>query len=288
MELASNALDQFLFGEPAFSGPTFAKSINESQHLIKERISQGGGGSSLVQRFKTDAAMLTFRKGPDRWQLGAKLDLFLEGRRGIRRGDPAGNFASPSRKRVLDPVQEELLRGFEDGTISVRIARHELRQDESFEGGVDLRRTDRQLKTHLSHRRTPSFIAQELHENEDVLGSQAGLWHSIFAIRESRITPLGTGWLAINPQNLQSSLGPCDRDEDDQGAASSASIHDGIRARITIVKSTGRLGFDRDRDTGPRDVFLHDFDLPRGLGREAIFDRRQSWIFVGQHGDLAQ
>jgi hypothetical protein len=33
---------------------------------------------------------------------------------------------------------EELLDGFEEGTISVRIARHEPRQDESFEGGVDL------------------------------------------------------------------------------------------------------------------------------------------------------
>jgi hypothetical protein len=184
MELTSNTLDQFLFGEFAFSGPTIAKSINEGQHLIKDRISEGSGRSSLVQRFKTDAAMLTLRKGPDRWQLGAKLDLFVEGRRGIRRGDSAGDFASPSRKRVLDRMQEELLRGFEDGTISVRIARHELRQDESFEGGVDLRRTDRQLKTHLGHRRTPSFIAQELHKNEDVLGSQGGLWHSIFAIRE--------------------------------------------------------------------------------------------------------
>jgi hypothetical protein len=184
MELAPNALDQFLLGELAFSGPTFAKSINEGQHLIKDRISEGSGRSSLVQRFKTDAAMLTLWKGPDRWQLGAKLDVFVEGRRGIRRRYPAGDFASPGRKRVLDPMQEELLSGFEDGTISVRIARHELRQDESFEGGVDLRRTDRQLKTHLSHRRTPSFVAQELHENEDVLGSQAGLWHSIFAIRE--------------------------------------------------------------------------------------------------------
>jgi hypothetical protein len=187
MELTSNALDQFLLGEFAFSGPTFAKSINEGQHLIKDRVSEGSGRSSLVERLETHAALLTFRKGPDRWQLGAKLDVFVEGRRGIRRGDPAGDFASPSRKRVLDPVQEELLRGFEDRTVAVRIARHELRQNESFEGGVDLRRTDRQVKTHLSHRRTPSCIAQELHENEDVLGSQAGLLHSIFAIREWRI-----------------------------------------------------------------------------------------------------
>jgi hypothetical protein len=69
MELASNALDQFLLREPAFSGATFAKGVDEGQHLIKDRVSQGGGRRSLVQGFKADAAVLTFRKGPDWWQL---------------------------------------------------------------------------------------------------------------------------------------------------------------------------------------------------------------------------
>jgi hypothetical protein len=66
MELASNALDQFLLCELAFSGATFTKGINEGQHLIKDRISQGGGRRGLVQRLKTDAAVLTFRKRPYR------------------------------------------------------------------------------------------------------------------------------------------------------------------------------------------------------------------------------
>jgi hypothetical protein len=69
MELASNALDQFLLREVAFSGATFAKGVNEGQHLIKDRISQGGGRRGLVQRFEADAAMLTLRKRPDWWQL---------------------------------------------------------------------------------------------------------------------------------------------------------------------------------------------------------------------------
>jgi hypothetical protein len=121
-------LDQFLLREFAFSGATFTKRIDESEHLIENRITQGGGGSSLVQRLETDAAVLTFRKGPYRWQLGAKLDLFVERRRGIRGGDPAGDFASPSRKRVLHPMHEEFLHGLEERTVSARVARHKLRQ----------------------------------------------------------------------------------------------------------------------------------------------------------------
>jgi hypothetical protein len=77
MELVSKPLDQFLFRELAFSSATIAKRINESQHLIKERISQGSGGSSLVQRLETDAAVLPFRTGPYWWQVGARLDFFV-------------------------------------------------------------------------------------------------------------------------------------------------------------------------------------------------------------------
>ena len=32
---------------------------------------------------------------------------------------------------------------------------------------------------------------------------------------------------------------------------------------------------DRDRDRDPRDVFLHDLDLPRGLERELVQDERE-------------
>lgn len=31
---------------------------------------------------------------------------------------------------------------------------------------------------------------------------------------------------------------------------------------------------DRDRDHDPRDVFVHDLDLPRGLEREIVLDER--------------
>jgi hypothetical protein len=132
MELVSKPLDQFLLRELAFSGATFTKRIDEGEHLIEDRIAQGSGRSSLVQRLETDAAVLTFRKGPYWWQLGSMLDLFVERRRGIRRGDPTGDFASPRRKGVLDPVHEELLHGFEQRTVSVRVARHEPRQRQSL------------------------------------------------------------------------------------------------------------------------------------------------------------
>ncbi|OFW15191.1 MAG: hypothetical protein A3F70_10985 [Acidobacteria bacterium RIFCSPLOWO2_12_FULL_67_14] len=134
MELVSEPFAQFLLRKFALSGATFTKRVDEGEHLVENWIAQGSGGSGLVQRLKADAAVLTFRKRPYWWQLGARLDLFVEGRRGIRRGDPTRNLASPSRKRVLHSVYEELLHGSEQRAVTIRIARHELRQRQSLEG----------------------------------------------------------------------------------------------------------------------------------------------------------
>ncbi|MBI3048188.1 MAG: hypothetical protein HYY76_07725 [Acidobacteria bacterium] len=138
MELMSEPLDQCLLSKLAFSGATFTKGIDEGEHLVENRITQGSGRSSLVQWLEADAAMLTFRKGPYWRQLGTRLDLFVEGRRGIGRRYAAGDFAPPSRKRVLHAVDEELLDRFEERAVSLRIARHEPRQRQSLEGCMDL------------------------------------------------------------------------------------------------------------------------------------------------------
>jgi hypothetical protein len=78
MELMSKPLDQFLLRKPAFSGATFTHRVDKGEHLVQGRIAQGSGGSSFVQRLGTDAAMLTFRKGPYWWQLRSWLDLLVE------------------------------------------------------------------------------------------------------------------------------------------------------------------------------------------------------------------
>ena len=41
-----------------------------------------------------------------------------------------------------------------------------------------------QVDSDLRHGRTPTLIAKQLDEHHDVLGFQACLWHSLFAIRE--------------------------------------------------------------------------------------------------------
>src|SRR5687767_390482 len=61
----SQPLDQFLLRELSFSGATFTKRIDEREHLVENRIAQGSGRSSLIQRLEADTAVLTFRKRPN-------------------------------------------------------------------------------------------------------------------------------------------------------------------------------------------------------------------------------
>src|SRR5437867_2302408 len=68
-----------------------------------------------------------------------------------------------------------------------------------------------------------------------------------------------------------------DDDTRDASAAGSVSIGDWRDLdRDRDREIDGERGLDRDRETGPpdpRDVFLHDVDLPRGDERETVFDR---------------
>jgi hypothetical protein len=91
-----------------------------------------------------------------------------------------------------------------------------------------------------------------------------------------------------DPRDVQSSQDPRDRDDDDQGEASAASsvgVDDGRDLDPDRDREIdGQRGLDRDRDAGPpdpRDVFLHDVDLPRGFEREAVFDRDRYYEING-------
>src|SRR5438132_14398031 len=91
-----------------------------------------------------------------------------------------------------------------------------------------------------------------------------------------------------DPRDAQSIQGPRDRDDDDQGEASapsSVSIDDWRDLDPDRDREIdGERSLDRDRDTGPpdpRDVFMHDVDLPRGDERETVFDRDRCYEING-------
>lgn len=182
--------DQFLLSELAFASATFPQGIDERQQLIQEWIPKGSSGSVFVQRFETDAPLVTFRKRPHRRRLGPGVDQPVERWRGIRRGNSTSELARLHGKRILHSVCEEFLDGFEQRTVFVRIARHESRTGQPLQRGVNFGGADREIHAHLSDGRTTTVIAQELCQNEHVLGSQAGR-HSMFANREYRIACLG-------------------------------------------------------------------------------------------------
>src|SRR5438105_4412730 len=91
-----------------------------------------------------------------------------------------------------------------------------------------------------------------------------------------------------DPRDSPTSQDPRDRDDDeasDASAARSVSIDDGRDLDPDREREIdGERGLDRDRDAGPpdpRDVFMHDVDLPRGDERETVFDRDRCYEING-------
>src|SRR5712691_10588245 len=134
----SEPVDQFLLSELAFSSATFAQGIDEREQLIQQWIAQSSSGSGFVQRLEADAALVTFWKRPHRRRLGPGFDQPVERRRGIRSGNSTGELARLRGKCVLHAVHEELLCGFKQRTVSVGIARHESRESQPLQRGVNL------------------------------------------------------------------------------------------------------------------------------------------------------
>jgi hypothetical protein len=78
--MLSKPVDQFAFSERPFPGATVSQCIDERQHLVQERIAEGGSRDRSIQRFERDPSMLPFGKRPHGRQVGTGLDVFVERR----------------------------------------------------------------------------------------------------------------------------------------------------------------------------------------------------------------
>ncbi len=97
-------------------------------------------------------------------------------------------------------MDEELLDGFEQRSVAGVTTRHETRKHEALQRGMNFGGTDRQVDAHLGHRRARPAIAQQFHENQDVLRTESGLGHSVFAIRKYRIAQLEVAGVTADGQ----------------------------------------------------------------------------------------
>ena len=173
-----------LFGELSFAGAADSQGVDQREKIVERRIVAGREGHAAVER--RDGQSLPGAVGirPDGDKGVVDRDLSRQ-RRGSPGGrNPAREFAEAGRKRVGHTETEKFLQG-----LSARLARAGIEQpgrDQARTGGMHLRSAHAQLAR--QHGKGPIRAGDaQLEGNEDVLG----LGHSLFAIREWRISKQG-------------------------------------------------------------------------------------------------
>jgi hypothetical protein len=86
-------------------------------------------------------------------------------------------------------VHQELLDRVAKWAMSIGLLRNQAGAHQTLQSSVDLRCADREVDTDLGHRRAPVLVGQELRKHDDILRAEAWLRHSVFSIRECRISP---------------------------------------------------------------------------------------------------
>lgn len=72
-------------------------------------------------------------------------------------------------------MDEELLDGLEQRSVAGVTTRHETRQHEALQSGMNFGGADRQVDAHLGHRRARPAVTQQFRENQDILRTKSGL-----------------------------------------------------------------------------------------------------------------
>jgi hypothetical protein len=88
------------------------------------------------------------------------------------------------RKRVLHPVDQELLDRLQNGPSTSRVTGDETSLLEAFQRPVNFGGTNGKVGPHLRYGWMGTTVGQELGKHQDILGTQTRLSHSLFANRE--------------------------------------------------------------------------------------------------------